>query len=246
MVLDQCHNVLGHGAKGGKRVVPAKLRGLSKNSMTACIQAWLRLNMPSDSAKRVRRYITTHGKKTERILVIQFGARMQELNEFLPYLPCQKDKENSPSTMDREDKKLSEMYLCNAIIGSMPPGLAMVYGAAKGSSRFPGCVQTLIEDLTPKEVMVNAQKAKLEKYKSNIRKPNDSDLRNKVPGAATPMGRVPRKTAVGTKNNSNEKERRLCQTCAMWTLLVKNMHNISGCNKWNHEVRRHAANDCIA
>ena len=83
--------------------------------------------------------------------------------------------------------------------------------------------------------MVNAQKAKLEKYKSNVRKPNNRDPRNKVPGAATTMGCVPRETAVGTKNNSNEKERRLCQKCAMWAPLVKNTHNTSGCNKWNHD-----------
>ena len=61
--------------------------------------------MPLDLAERVRRYITTHVKKTETILVIQFGVRMQELNKFLPYLPWQKDEENSPSTMVRADKK---------------------------------------------------------------------------------------------------------------------------------------------
>ena len=127
------------------------------------------------------------------------------------------------------------MDLCNAIIGSMPPDLALAYWAAKGSSHFPVCVQTLIEDLTPKEAMVNAQKAKLEKYKSNARKPNNRDPRNKVPGASTTMGRVPRKAAVGTKNNSNKKERRLCQQCAMWAPAVKSTHNTSGCNKWKHD-----------
>ena len=96
--------------------------------------------------------------------------------------------------MVRADKKLSDMDPCNAIIGSMPPDLAMAYWTEKGSSHFPVCVQTLIEDLTPKEVMVNTQKAKLEKYKSNVRKSNNGDPRNKFPGAATTMGRVPRKT----------------------------------------------------
>ena len=236
LVLDQCFNPLGHVAKGGKRVAPAKPRGLSKSSMTACIRAWLRLNMPSDSAERVRRYIQTHVKKSDRISVIQFGARMQELNEFLPYLPCHKDEENSPSTMVRADKKLGEMDLCNAIIGCMPPDLALAYWAAKGGNHFPVCVQTLIEDLIPKEAMVNAQKAKLEKFKSNAGKPNARDPRNNLPGSTTPMGRVPRKPASGTtKNSSNEKERRLCQKCALWAPAVKNTHNTSGCNKWNQD-----------
>ena len=53
VILNQCYNQLGHVSKGGKRTVPAMPRGLSKTSITTCIQAWLCLSMPSDLAERV-------------------------------------------------------------------------------------------------------------------------------------------------------------------------------------------------
>ena len=81
---------------------------------------------------------------------------MTKLNKYLSYLPYQKDEKNSPSMMEQADKKLSEMNMYNVIIDSMPPDLAMAYWAAKGSIHFPMCVQTLIEDLVPKEVLANA------------------------------------------------------------------------------------------
>ena len=127
MILDQSYNKLGCVSKGGKITVSSTTRGLSKTSMTVWVRAWLCHSMPSDLANRVRCYLITHVKKSKRLFVTQFGAHMQELNEFLPYLPCQKDEENSPSTMVRADKKLSDMDLCNAIIGSMPPDLVMAY-----------------------------------------------------------------------------------------------------------------------
>ena len=67
-----------------------------------------------------------------------------------------------PPQMEWADKKLNKMDMCTVIIDSLPVDPVTAYCATKGSSHFPLCVNTLIEDLIPKEVQVNAQKAKIE------------------------------------------------------------------------------------
>ena len=119
--------------------------------------------MPTYPVKCVRRYLTTHDKKFKRIFVTQFRARMSELDEYLSYIPCQKDEESLAPQMERADKKLNKIDIYTDIIGSLSVDLATAYWATKGGRHFPLCVKALIKDLIPKEVQVNTQKAKIRK-----------------------------------------------------------------------------------
>ena len=49
--------------------------------------------------------------------------------------------------MELVNKNLSKMGMCNAIISIIPPDLAYAYWTTKGSSHFPLCVTTLIDNL---------------------------------------------------------------------------------------------------
>ena len=70
--------------------------------------------------------------------------------------------------MEQADTKLNEMDMCTAIIGSLPVDLVTAYWEAKGISHFPLRVNTLIKDLIPKEVKVNAQKSKIKKILTKV------------------------------------------------------------------------------
>ncbi len=48
-----------------------------------------------------------------------FIARVVEMNNYLVYLPCFKDQENSPTKLTCADVPFSDMDLCYIILGAI-------------------------------------------------------------------------------------------------------------------------------
>ena len=79
------------------------------SSLSPCYFRFVKLVAPFDAAERLRRHMTTNMVlNTEKGITIEMGiARVVEMNEALPYLPCLKHKEGAPTAMAAMNTKYS-------------------------------------------------------------------------------------------------------------------------------------------
>ena len=217
----------------GKRV-PNKKRGMSFNSLQACIRQWLLLCCPRDSAERMRRYVSSQIKMPQRSEV-QFepwALRILDICNYIPLLPCLKDEEGSPDDLPRANTKITSIDLCTHILAAIPFSFSSMYWASKGE-HFPVDVQKLITDLKLLEPEWR-QKCTLNEKIRNAG--GQLKAKSKESGTMKPGDKIPKKQ--NTAPSPAKKQRRLCQLCVKHSPETKDTHNTSQCRKWNPDGTR--------
>jgi hypothetical protein len=100
--------------------------------LSSCYFRFVKLVAPFDAAERLRRYMATNMiLNTEKGITIKMGvARVVEMNEALPHLPCLKHKKGVPTVLSVINIKVCAIFK-NAVNLTTPTAL---YAATKMSS----------------------------------------------------------------------------------------------------------------
>ena len=129
---------------------PRLVRTMDFGSLSPCYLRFVKLVAPFDAAERLRRYMTTNMVlNTEKGITIKMGvARVVEMNEALPYLPCLKHKEGAPAAMSSMNIKYTDIELCTIVLNAVNLTVSTAYYAAV-QNEFPTDITRLTAQLTP-------------------------------------------------------------------------------------------------
>ena len=233
-VVDSVCKTKGYVTWDGKRIDNRK-RGMSFDSLKACIRQWLLQCCPRDSAERVRRYVSSQIKMPQRpeVHFEPWALRIQDICNYIPLLPCLKDEEGSPDDLPRANMKITTIDLCTHILAAIPFSFSSMYWASKGE-HFPIDVTKLITDLKMLEPEWR-QKCTLNEKVRNAG--GQLKAKMKESGGMKPGDKIPKKQK-STSGNPAKKARRLCQLCVQYSPETKDTHNTGQCRKWNPDGTR--------
>ena len=128
---------------------PGLIRAMDFSSLSPCYFCFVKLVAPFNAAEWLRRYMTTTMVlNTDKGITIEMGvARVIEMNEALPYLPCLKHKEGAPATMSAMNIKYTEIELCSIVLNAVHLTVSTAYYAAV-QNEFPTDITRLTAQLT--------------------------------------------------------------------------------------------------
>lgn len=95
-------------------------RGQSWESLALVQREFLLTVFRKDAAEQQRIYMSFYLKKPQRMTIRMFVARLEQLNNQLPFLPCLKDSDVATSETVRMNKKFTEHELGVIILRACP------------------------------------------------------------------------------------------------------------------------------
>ena len=155
------------------------------------------------------------------------------MNNYLKYLPCLKDLEDSPIELSRADVPFSDMELCYIILNAIPYWLNCAYWAKQKANHFPMNVEKMTEELVRLEPHVGRSQQLVERATSQAK--NASGKRRGTKRGLDSA--IPRKSGENDKGQNEERQLRtgqkFCERCAKWHPAAANTHNTRDCRRFN-------------
>jgi len=103
-----CHTAGWKNEKGEEQTKP---QGLSWETFQLCQNEYLLSVSKKNMAEQIRIHLTFHVKKPTQVLVRVFMQRLDQMNTYLPYLPCLKDSDVTPPETEHMNWPFSQYEL---------------------------------------------------------------------------------------------------------------------------------------
>ena len=209
-------------------------RGKTWESLDAAIRLWLLkvTKMQPNAAERLKDYMSVQVKMPAHkgLTVRQFVDRLIEMNEYLPFLPTQKEVEGAPPELKNGKEPLTEMELCQVVLRAVPYHLGTAYYAKQKKGHYPMDLEAVTDELTALEPEFNRTQTLVEKARkeSGKGKPKAQSDSSKQDGgdAAKPAAKKPKGSGSGKKH---------CNNCARYSPQIQHTHNTNDCRKWEKD-----------
>ena len=104
----------------------------------------------------MKRYMTTTVRLADVVTIVQQVSCLEAMNTMIPYLPCLKHMEGSPTDLPTMNIQFSKLEMCTNLISVLPPKMSTAYYASKGQ-HSPTSMEKLEEDLILVEAQVQRQ-----------------------------------------------------------------------------------------
>ena len=174
------------------------------------------------------------------ITVEEFIDRVIQANDALPYLPCLKQRVNSPANWPALNEPFSTMELYQIVINALPSALQTAYWARQGE-HFPTDLGEMKDNLKYLEIQVARNKKNLEDLRRSLGngtgQANASNNKGNHSSNKGGGGRIPKKAdrAAGAAGAAGGQGKKHCAHCAKWSAGISHTHNTSECRKWNSD-----------
>ena len=200
-------------------------------TLELCKREWLRTVFRDDAAEEQRVYMQFYLKYPEGEMGIrEFFERMEELNRYLPLLPCLKDSHHATDSTTRMNRSFSEHKMAVIILLCIPRRLEDQYRLhhpTQPQKLLP--LRLKLEDLKS----MTAGRASLSKQGSGKGRSNDSKYNGKRQRTSSSSGT--RTTAITSKQDSPTGK--FCKLCFKFG-GAKTNHNTLDCAKWDPQGNR--------
>ena len=192
-------------------------RGYTYEALEICRRNWqLATVFRKDDAEKQTEYMQFY-IKAGPLATRPFCQRMQQVNAFIPRLPCLKDCEPTPNEYDRANESFSEQKLAVICLRALPRKLQKQYNAQK-EGRRPTNVAKLIEAAESLEPLFDTKPA------SNTIKATTIPTKMSGTGAK-------RSTNTPKGGPKSKKPKRFCDLCHEFG-GAENTHDTTDCQKW--------------
>ena len=91
-------------------------RGLTWESLDLCERQWMLSVFDKDAAEKQRMYMQYYLLYSSKVSIRQFIQRIEQLNGYLPKMPCMADDKTLSRRVPRMSKAFNEVELCNMIL----------------------------------------------------------------------------------------------------------------------------------
>ena len=233
---------------------PGKARGRDFPALSPCYFRFVRLVAPQDAAERLRRYMNTNMVlNTDKGITIEMGVgRVIDMNECLPYLPCLKHKEGSPTEMTAMNVKYTEIELCTIVLNAVNLRTSTAYFASV-QNEFPTDLTKLTQQLTRVCDQNKEHKRMLNDLASRMGLKNNGSGTGNCGTMSSANEPIPRKqkgngkrggetsTAAsstgrgGNATSAGEKGCTLCKKFSTKSPHAWKTHATKDCRKWNSD-----------
>ena len=227
----------------------AERRGKTLKAMTACYIHFMALYTERDAAERNRKYLSTCVKinLAKGVSVEQGVSRILEIDQMTPYLPCLKNEEGTPASMEALNRRFTGFEMCQIVLDACPEDLSTAYYAS-GQSRFPVDVEELTRSLVFLETSQRESQRKLDSYLNRVlgKGAGKAPPTSKAGEGEYTIPRKPRGKNKGgrgdhNKNNSQGKDekksgsggKKLCALCEKHAPHIKHTHHTADCKRFN-------------
>jgi len=198
-------------------------RGLTWESLDLCERQWMLSVFDKDAAEKQRMYMQYYLLYSSKVSIRQFIQRIEQLNGYLPKMPCMADDKTLSRRVPRMSKAFNEVELCNMILHMFPRTYEDHYTLTHPNDPVPIDLSRLRESLESIQKVVEAAK----KNKSHDSSTPAADTNNKS------KGQRKRGKSTDGKGGSSSKRRRgrhcaLCEEHGGYS----STHNTEDCKKW--------------
>ena len=213
-------------------VLQAGERGKTWEALAAAVRLWLLkvTKMQPNAADRLRDYMLVQVKMPAHkgLTVRQFVDRLVEMNEYLPFLPSQKEVQGAPPALKNGKDPFTEMELCQIVLRAVPYHLGTAYYAKQKKGHYPMDLEAVTDELTALEPEFNrtqtlVEKARKESGKGKTKSPS-KDSSKDGGDAAKPAAKKLKPSG-----------KRHCNNCARWSPQIQHTHNTNDCKKWEKD-----------
>lgn len=205
-------------------------RGQTLEAFHDCIHAHLCTVFSHDAAEQERHYLQCCVKKSPKISIRNFIARMNQLNGYLSLLPCLYDSEYAINTTCRLDKPFTESELAQIVLDAVPATWRSQYNI--NHNTVPTDLHSLLTDLEKVERHVEATRAQEQRSQKKNEKGKSGSPDGKKPSqggtkrsAAPSEDPIPRKKPKVTK---------MCQLCSKYG-GASTTHNTKECRRYDKD-----------
>ena len=189
-------------------------RGLTWDSLELAVRTWLRHQFPDNAAEQEREYLQMNLQyPVDKMTILAFAGRFNELNNQLEFLPCLYDTGESSTPMN---VPFVEAEVPTYLLHAFPMKYQNQYRLSNRTTATD--VSTFIKQMVKvQRVMQDAQQAK---------KPSPAE-----PSPSSSGGRK-RSTETPNAGNPTKRTKKHCGRCKRWG-GAHNTHNDNDCQKYD-------------
>ena len=206
-----------------------KVRGKSPKALQECLHLHRLTVFPYDAAEKQRRYLQNTIKKPQRVNVRSFMARVEQLNSYLPLLPCVYQSDKATKLTTPMNKAISEPDLANLILRACPDEWEDQYYLThsvvpQGMSELLHSLEAIEKVMEQKERKAKAASATQQSGRDATKPKGDERKRSASASKMKAGDRIPKKPRT----------EKYCNLCAEHGGAEKT-HNTNKCRKYEKD-----------